>query len=114
VDRRRSLDGRRQEEQDVMAANRFHALRRHRTDLAMAARRVEHGVLTRVQRALCGLHGHDTLLQFGHQRLYLKCVSCGHESPGWTISDTRAARPRGAARLHALVRPELAAARRIA
>ena len=42
-------------------------------------------VLDRVGEAFCGLHGHDSLLQFQPDRLFLKCVSCGHESPGWKL-----------------------------
>jgi hypothetical protein len=34
----------------------------------------------------CGLHGHDNLMQFGKDRVYLRCVSCGHESPGWALT----------------------------
>ena len=34
-------------------------------------------------RRVCGMHGHDNLMQFEHDRMFLKCISCGHESPGW-------------------------------
>jgi hypothetical protein len=34
------------------------------------------------------MHGHDALLQFEHKRMFLRCVSCGHESAGWTIDNT--------------------------
>ena len=44
-----------------------------------------------VHSVICGLHGHDNLLQFGRGRMFLKCVSCGHESPGWTIKERQAA-----------------------
>ena len=44
-------------------------------------------VLDRVREAFCGLHGHDSMLQFHHDRLFLKCVSCGHESPGWSLTE---------------------------
>ena len=44
-------------------------------------------LLDRARQALCGLHGHDTLLQFGHDRMFLRCVSCGHETPGWELKD---------------------------
>jgi hypothetical protein len=46
-------------------------------------------VLDRVREAFCGLHGHDNLLQFGQDRMFLKCVSCGHESPGWELNEPR-------------------------
>jgi Zn ribbon nucleic-acid-binding protein len=50
--------------------------------------------MDRVRQMLCGLHGHDTLLQFQEDRMFLRCVSCGHESPGWDVSELT----RGAAR----------------
>jgi hypothetical protein len=39
-----------------------------------------------VREGLCGLSGHDLMLQFdrGH-RVYLRCLDCGHETPGWHI-----------------------------
>ena len=74
-------------------------------------------VFDRVRQAFCGLHGHDSLLQFGQDRMYLKCVSCGHESHGWELADTP--RPtllsvRGEVRRSPLVRPQLVSVRRIA
>jgi hypothetical protein len=63
----------------------------------------------------CGLHGHDNLMQFGKDRVYLRCVSCGHESPGWAL---KAAPPRivarGDARRHPSIRRRLMRERRIA
>ena len=44
-------------------------------------------VLDRVREVFCGFHGHDNLLQFQHDRMFLKCVSCGHETPGWEINE---------------------------
>jgi hypothetical protein len=41
----------------------------------------------RVRRAICAVSGHDTLLQFEHNRLSLRCAACGHETTGWTIGD---------------------------
>jgi hypothetical protein len=38
------------------------------------------------RRAFCGLHGHDLFLQFQQKRMFLRCVSCGHESPGWELN----------------------------
>ena len=40
----------------------------------------------RFEQALCGLHGHDALLNFERGRLSLLCTSCGHETPGWDCS----------------------------
>src|ERR687892_209537 len=44
-------------------------------------------VIDRLRHLMCGLHGHDTLLQFEHSRMFLRCVSCGHETPGWELND---------------------------
>lgn len=45
-------------------------------------------VVARMREAYCGLHGHDSLLQFAQERMFLKCTSCGHESPGWELTET--------------------------
>jgi hypothetical protein len=66
-------------------------------------------------QTVCGFHGHDALLQFGEERMFLRCVSCGHESPGWTLDETPPTVTfRGDARRHRIVRPQLVGARRIA
>lgn len=44
-------------------------------------------VMDRVRQMVCGLHGHDSLLQFERDRMYLRCASCGHETPGWELND---------------------------
>jgi hypothetical protein len=68
-----------------------------------------------MRQCYCGLHGHDSLLQFDKNRISLRCVSCGHESPGWTLAD---ARPKlafhGDARRHVLIHRNLIAERKIA
>ena len=48
---------------------------------------------TRMRQFVCGMHGHDELLQFERGRLSLKCASCGHETPGWNLAKTEAAAP---------------------
>jgi hypothetical protein len=46
-----------------------------------------------VRRLGCSLRGHESLLQFERNRVFLRCVACGHESPGWeTGPDARALR----------------------
>ena len=35
---------------------------------------------------VCGLHGHDSLLQVDNGRMFLKCTTCGYETPGWSTS----------------------------
>jgi len=74
------------------------------------------GVLTRLQRLLCSLHGHTSLLQFEPGRMYLVCASCGYETPGWEIGrgrrTLRLASERGTMRQTS--RPGLAPAQRVA
>jgi hypothetical protein len=72
-------------------------------------------MVDRVRRLICGLHGHDNLLQFEEDRMFLKCVSCGHESPGWELTEAPPkVRIRGDARRHMILRPELVSERRVA
>jgi hypothetical protein len=72
-------------------------------------------IRVRINQIYCGLHGHDRLIQFEKRRMFLRCVSCGHESPGWALNE---APPRivfrGEGRRHVSVRPQLVTARRIA
>ena len=63
----------------------------------------------------CGLHGHDSLLQFKHDRMFLKCASCGHETPGWALTETPpTVTLRADGRRHILARPQLISSRKIA
>jgi hypothetical protein len=39
-----------------------------------------------IQSAVCGLHGHDPLLQVQEGRMFLRCTTCGHETPGWSTN----------------------------
>ena len=59
-----------------------------------------------LQTTMCGLHGHDPLLQFERGRIFLRCCSCGYQSPGWETGDQRP-RPRfsGDAARHQLRQP---------
>lgn len=43
----------------------------------------------RIQFLLCSMHGHDTLLHFDNNRMFLRCASCGHETPGWELDQRR-------------------------
>jgi hypothetical protein len=68
-----------------------------------------------LRQAYCGIHGHDTLLHFQQERMSLRCVSCGHETPGWTLDhEPPRVKLRGDARRHALPRPHLVSDRKIA
>ena len=40
----------------------------------------------RMRRVLCGLHGHDTVLHFEHDRLSLRCLYCSYETTGWSLT----------------------------
>jgi hypothetical protein len=40
-----------------------------------------------LRQRLCALHGHDQLLQFEADRMFLCCTSCGFETPGWRIGE---------------------------
>jgi len=72
-------------------------------------------MIDRLRQMFCGLHGHDTLLQFEQDRMFLRCVSCGHQTPGWELNETPpTVTLRGDARHHRLARPHLISARRIA
>jgi hypothetical protein len=42
-------------------------------------------ILQRVQRMMCGLRGHETVRHFEPHRLSLQCISCGHETTGWSL-----------------------------
>lgn len=42
-----------------------------------------------VGQALCGLHGHDSVLHFEENRILLRCTSCGYDSPGWEVGHRR-------------------------
>ena len=73
-------------------------------------------VIDRLRQVVCSLHGHDTFLQFEQDRMFLRCVSCGHETPGWALKDALpSAKPaRADVRQRALGRPRLITERRIA
>jgi hypothetical protein len=72
-------------------------------------------MMTMMSQLFCGLRGHDTLLRFENERMSLRCVSCGHESPGWELNEAPpTVTVRGDARRHAIVRAQLISTRRIA
>ena len=72
-------------------------------------------VFDRIRQLTCGLHGHDNLLQFERDRMFLKCVSCGHETPGWSVADTPSpVTVQGDTPQRAIARPPLVGVRRVA
>jgi hypothetical protein len=68
-----------------------------------------------VRQKLCALHGHDQLLQFESDRMFLRCTSCGFETPGWQVGE-RPPRPafRSKPRQRRVSRPQAIRDRRIA
>jgi len=72
-------------------------------------------VMDRVRQMFCGLQGHDNMLQYEHEHLYLRCTSCGRQTPGWRLDDLAPVRPlRTDASSRTLVRPQLDSVRRVA
>lgn len=72
-------------------------------------------VMNVLRQMFCALHGHDTLLHFEQERMSLRCVSCGHETPGWELTETPpTVTVGGDARRLTLARPELISERRVA
>lgn len=55
----------------------------HRRALDSAAATAE-AVSAHLTQWWCGLHGHESYLHTSDDRLTLRCIACGHESPGWT------------------------------
>jgi hypothetical protein len=47
-------------------------------------------LLGRLQTTLCAMHGHDAILQYERNRIFLRCTSCGHETPGWEVAQNSA------------------------
>jgi hypothetical protein len=89
------------------------------TTTAADAQAAGDGYTTRVfwwlRQTYCGLSGHDALLQFKRDRIFLQCVSCGHESPGWELNgNAPRISVRGDTRRLGLMRPHLVGERRIA
>src|SRR5215211_2482946 len=77
-------------EQETMVTNYPHTIASREDASTRAEARGEglgERVIDRLRHLMCGLHGHDTLLQFDHGRMFLRCVSCGHETPGWETND---------------------------
>jgi hypothetical protein len=38
-----------------------------------------------IRETACGVGGHDYLVKTADDRLFLRCVDCGHETPGWHV-----------------------------
>jgi hypothetical protein len=72
--------------------------------------------MTQLRRLWCAFRGHDRLLHFEAERMSLRCVSCGHETPGWELNEVPpTVTVCGDRRRHAIYRgPHRIAARRLA
>ena len=103
-----------------MVTNYPHSMTSHEgertTTASTLARRRFARAMERLGQIFCGLRGHDTLLHFEDERMSLRCLSCGHETPGWELNEAPPTiTVRGDARRHALARrPQLVNPRRIA
>jgi hypothetical protein len=42
-----------------------------------------------MRRTRCGLGGHAMLLHLEPEKLSLRCMYCGQQTPGWTIHEHR-------------------------
>lgn len=71
-------------------------------------------MVDRVKQLWCGLHGHDSLLQFEQDRMYLRCVSCGHETPGWNLHEAPPTVALQRDSTPPMVQPQLIGVRRVA
>ena len=71
-------------------------------------------VLDRVRQSYCALHGHDNLLLMEPERLFLKCVTCEHESPGWELVRAKLRASRAGSHQLRLVHSQLLDQRRVA
>jgi hypothetical protein len=43
--------------------------------------------IRQVHQALCGLSGHQDVLQLQRQRIALSCARCGRRTRGWDLTD---------------------------
>lgn len=68
-----------------------------------------------LQQSLCALHGHDAILQYERNRIFLRCTSCGHATPGWEVAHNSTVRHRAVEGRAQLAAPgDLAVVRKIA
>jgi hypothetical protein len=44
-------------------------------------------MLPAMRRLMCLVRGHEMVRYFEPRRMALRCLSCGHQTPGWTIGD---------------------------
>ena len=44
-------------------------------------------VSRRVLQTICAVHGHELMLHYERGRICLRCIDCGHETTGWSLTD---------------------------
>ena len=72
-------------------------------------------LMAMLSQLVCGANGHDMMLHFEDERMSLRCVSCGHETPGWELNAVPpTVTVRGDAPRQAVTRPHLVSTRRVA
>ena len=49
------------------------------------ARAALRAAIATLRQAMCGLGGHEYYVHSADNRMFLECVTCGHETPGWRI-----------------------------
>ena len=45
-----------------------------------------------IHQRLCGVYGHSMVRHFESTKLSLECVSCGHRTPGWDLTEVGGSR----------------------
>lgn len=63
-------------------------------------------VFDRIGQLLCAIQGHDEMLEFDSTRMFLRCVNCGHETPGWDVRRRQRAAPRPDVTTHGADAPD--------
>ena len=46
-----------------------------------------------LKRLICSIRGHEEYRHFDGNRVYLECVTCGRQSPGWIVENSGAMVP---------------------
>jgi hypothetical protein len=49
------------------------------------ARRAWQAAVTRLREVACGIGGHEYYLRSTSEGMFLRCLACGHKTPGWRI-----------------------------
>ena len=64
------------------------------TELSVSAQTMWTRLLKWIQTTLCVINGgHYKVLHTAPDRMSLRCVACGHKSPGWEVGSPRSRAP---------------------